>query len=240
MLLPFLGAAMNAESPVAMLDRGTPTLAERATAILRDEIANGALANVAAASQVWSAHRRGLITPEMTRRLEAEFLGLRDTVLDLITQPPRSSTASSLSRPAAGLDHAAERAQQTIEPLPVLRALRSVPPGGAAEIQTGLRNDGPTPVEVGFVWSDLVAEPDGRIHAGCLRLPPGRLRVPPGGLVDLAIGLDVPNDARPGLYHTLLEATELPGLRALLTFPVSLEGSATGIDRNLAQRREWE
>ena len=214
---------MDAGSPVAMLDRGTPTLAERATAILRDEIANGALGNIAAATQVWSAHRRGLITPEATRRLAAEFVGLLDTVLDLLAPPPRSSAASSLL-PAAVLDHPAERGQQTIEPLPVLRALRSVPPGGAAEIHTGLRNDGPTPAEVGFVWSDLVAEPDGRIHAGCLRLPPDRVRVPPGAFVDLAIGLDVPNDARPGLYHALLQATEPVGLRALLTFPVRLEG----------------
>lgn len=214
---------MNAGSQVASLDRGAPTLAERATAILHDEIANGALANIAAASQVWSAHRRGLLTPEMTRRLEAEFLGLRDTVLDLIAPPPRSSAASSLSRPAVGLDHAREREQQAIEPLPVLRALRSVPPGGVAEIHTGLRNDGPTLVEVGFVWGDLVAEPDGRIHAGCLRLPAGRVRVPPGVSIDLGIGLDVPNDARPGLYHTLLKATEPLGLRALLTFPVGLE-----------------
>jgi hypothetical protein len=214
--------SQNVGSQVAMLDDGTPTpaLAERVTAILRDEIANGALANIAAGSHVWSAHRRGLITHEMTRRLEAEFLGLRDTVLDLIAPPPPA--ASSL--PRAGLAHAAERARQTIGPLPLLRALRSAPPGGAAEIHTGLRNDGPTPVEVGFVWSDLVAESDGRIHAGCLRLPPGPLRVPPGGFVDLAIGLDVPNDARPGLYHTLLEAPEALGLRALLMFPVRLEG----------------
>ena len=211
---------MNAGSPVVMLDSGTPTLAERATAILHDEIANGALANIAAASQVWSAHRRDLIAPEATRRLAAELGGLLDTVLDLLAPPPRSSAASSLPPPAAVLDHAAERGQQTIEPLPVLRALRSVPPGGAAEIHTGLRNDSPTPVEVGFVWSDLVAEPDGRIHAGCLRLPPGRVRVPPGAFVDLTIGLDVPNDARPGLYHALLQATERVGLRALLMFPV--------------------
>jgi hypothetical protein len=71
--------------------------------------------------------------------------------------------------------------------------------------------------------SDLVAEPDGRIHAGCLRLLPGRVRIPPGDLAGLAIGLDVPDDARPGLYHALLQATERNGLRALLTFPVGLE-----------------
>lgn len=211
---------MNAGSPVVMPERGTPTLAERATAILRDEIANGALGNIATASRVWSAHHRDLLTPEATRRLAAEFGGLLDTVLDLLTPPPRTAAVSSLPPPAAVLDLAAERGRQTIEPLPVLRARRSVPPGGAAEIHTGLRNDGPTPVEVGFVWSDLVAEPDGRIHAGCLRLLPGRVRIPPDAFVDLAIGLDVPDDARPGLYHALLQATERVGLSALLTFPV--------------------
>ena len=202
---------------------GTATLGERAAAILRDEIEHGALANVAAASQAWSTHHRDLLVPEATRRLAAEFGGLLDTVLDLLTSPPRPAAASSLPPPAAMPDYAADQERQTIEPLPVLRARRSAPLGGAAEIHTRLRNDGPTPAEIGFVWSDLVAEPDGRIHAGCLRLLPGRVRVPPGACVDLAIGLEVPDDARPGLYHALLQATEPVGLRAVLTFPVGLE-----------------
>jgi hypothetical protein len=202
---------------------GSATLGERAAAILRDEIEHGALTNIAAASHVWSTHHRDLLTPEAARRLSAEFGGLLDTVLDLLTPPPRSAAASSLPPPAAMTDYAADQGRQTIEPLPVLRARRSVPPGGAAEIHTGLRNDGPTPAEVGFVWSDLVAEPDGRIHADCLRLLPGRVRVPPGACVDLAIGLEVPDDARPGLYHALLQATEREGLRALLAFPIGLE-----------------
>ena len=126
--------------------------------------------------------------------------------------------------PSDGLrDQAAERGRHTIEPLPVLRVRRSVPPGGAAKLHTGLRNEGPNPVEIGFVWSELVAGPDSRIHASCLRLLPGRLRVPSGTFVDLTICLDVPDDARPGLYQALLQATERVGLRALLTFPVGLE-----------------
>jgi hypothetical protein len=202
---------------------GTAALGERAAAILRDEIEHGALANIAAASQVWSTHHRDLLSPEATRRLAAGFGGLLDTVLDLLTPSPSSAAASSLPPSAVMPDYAADQGRQTIEPFPVLRARRSVPPGGAAEIHTRLRNDGPTPAEIGFVWSDLVAEPDGRIHAGCLQLLPGRVRVPPGACVDLTIGLDVPDDARPGLYHALLQATERVGLRALLTFPVSLE-----------------
>jgi hypothetical protein len=204
---------MNAGSTVVTPDRDPPTLAERATAILRDEIANGALANVAAASRVWPAPRLDLITPEATRRLLAELGGLLDTVLDLLAPPPPAAVPAPAGGPG----------RQATEPVPVLRAQRSVPPGEAAEIHTGLRNDGPAPVDVGFVWSDLVAEPDGRIHAGRLRLVPGRVRIPPGDLAGLAIGLDVPNDARPGLYHALLQATEPAGLRALLTFPVGLE-----------------
>jgi hypothetical protein len=202
---------------------GTSALGERAAAILRDEIEQGALANIADASQVWPTHHRDLLTPEATRRLAAEFGGLLDTVLDLLTPPPRSAAASSRPLPAVASDYAADQGRQTTEPLPVLRARRSAPLGGAAEIHTRLQNDGPTPAEVGFVWSDLVAEPDGRIHAGCLRLLPGRVRVPPGACVDLAIGLQVPGDARPGLYHALLQSTERVGLRALLTFPVGLE-----------------
>ena len=202
---------------------GTATLGERAAAILRDEIEHGALANIAAASQVWSTHHRDLLTPEATRRLAAEFGGLLDTVLDLLTPPSRSAAASS-PPPAAMLpDYAVDQGRQTIEPLPVLRARRSAPLGGAAEIHTRLRNDSPTVAEVGLVWSDLVAEPDGRIHAGCLRLLPDRVRIPPGACADLAIGLEVPEGARPGLYHALLQATERVGLRALLAFPVGLD-----------------
>src|SRR5260370_11712702 len=78
---------------------GTTTLGERAAAILRDEIEHGALANIAAASQVWSTHHRDLLTPEATRRLAAEFGGLLDTVLDLLKPPPRSTAASPLPPP---------------------------------------------------------------------------------------------------------------------------------------------
>jgi len=117
---------------------GTATLGERAAAILRDEIEPGALANIAAARQVWSTHQRDLLTPEATRRLAAEFGGLLDTVLDLLTPPSRSAAISSLPPPAAMPDYATNQGRQTTEPLPVLCARRSVPLGGAAEIHRQL------------------------------------------------------------------------------------------------------
>ena len=101
---------MNAGPPAARLDRSTPTLVERASAVLRDEIANGALANLAVASQAWSAPRRNFVVPEMTRRLETEVFGLRDAVLDLIAPPPRSTTPSPRQR-VVRPDHGTERPQ---------------------------------------------------------------------------------------------------------------------------------
>lgn len=213
---------MHAVPQAATLDRSLPRLAERASAILRDEMANGALANIAGGSQGWSAHRRRLMTPSLTSGLESELLGLRDALLDLVA-PPQRPPAAPLSRPSAGPGQVVERSQQETVPLPVLRAVRGVPPGGVAAIHTGLRNDGSAPVLMDFVWSDLVADRGGRIHAGRMRLSPARVRVPAGSLADLAIGLDVPNDAPPGLYRTFLEATEPLGVRALLAFPVGFD-----------------
>jgi hypothetical protein len=213
---------MDVRSPGLTQHAQRPSLADRAHAVLRDEMASGALANVTAASQVWSAHRRDVVVPEMTRRLAAEVGGLLDTALDLLAPLPRSPAAPSSPSPA-GQDRAPQRERQPVDPVPVLRARRPAVPGGTAEIRTSLQNDGPAPVEIGFLWSDLVGEPGGRIRASHLRLVPGRVRVPSGALADLTIGLDVPDDAHPGLYHSLLRATGRADLCALLTFPVGLD-----------------
>jgi hypothetical protein len=213
---------MDVRSPGLTQHAQPPSLADRAHAVLRDEIASGALANVTAASRVWSAHRRDVVVPETTRRLAAEVGGLLDTLLDLLAPVPRFRAASSPPDPVAQ-DRAPQREPQPVEPVSVLRARRPAPPGGTAEIRTSLRNDGPAPVEIGPLWSDLVGEPAGRIRASHIRLVPGRVRVPSGALADLTIGLDVPAEAPARLYQSLLRATGRAEWCALLTFPVGLD-----------------
>src|SRR4029453_2381809 len=80
---------------------GRAPLTERASAILRDEIANGALANIAAASQIWSAQRRDPATPETVRPPAWGLGGLLDTVPDLPAPPPRLPAAARLPAPVA-------------------------------------------------------------------------------------------------------------------------------------------
>ena len=201
--------------------RDGPVVARLMNDILRDEIQRGALANITSATRAWSVHRRDRALPEATRFLATEFSGLLGTVLDLIapiSQPatgsPTAPTTRIRSRPPA---------EPPVECVPVLRARRPAAPGGRAEIRTAVQNEGPTPVEIGFFCSDLVAPPLGRIAATCLRFQPARLDVPPGAVADVVIDLLVPHDARPGLYHSLLRTNDHGGSSVLLMFRVGLQ-----------------
>ena len=213
---------MDATDGLSTGTRDGPVIVQRMNDILRDEIQGGALANIASATRAWSAHRRDLVLPEVTRRLATEFSGLLGTVLDLIAPIPQPAADSHVPPTSQTRPH--PRAEQPVESVPVLRAGAPGEPGGRAEIRTAVTNDGPDPVEVGFLCSDLVAEPRGRIAAACLRFLPARLDVPPGAVADLVIDLHVPQDARPGLYHSLLHTTDRGGSPALLMFRIGLQG----------------
>jgi hypothetical protein len=207
---------MTAASPVVTSDRAKPSLAERAAAILRDEVENGALANVATARQRWPAVYRDLVAAAASPRA-ADVGGLIGDVLDLLAPPL-----------PAGRDGRPSPPRPTAGPVPVLTARRAAAPGGTSVIRTGLQNDGPDVVEVAFTWSDLVAAPDSRIAASHLRLSADRARVRPGEALELTIVLDVPRAARAGLYRVVVQTTADLGPCALLTFPVGTVTGPTG------------
>jgi hypothetical protein len=209
---------MNTLEAAPSPGHAAPTIVERATAILRDEIAGGALSNIAESTRVWAENRRGLFSSQVIPRMRADLEALLEPVLDLLAPP---TTVDPRVEPAVtGPGNERTSGPHSIDAFPVLRSPRSGSPGHAAEIRTHLRNDGPRAVEVGFVCSDLINEAARRIPGDCVWLHPRQPLVPPGGVVELVIGLDVPVDAIPGLYHALLQATELPELGAVLKFPV--------------------
>jgi len=189
---------MNAGAAVEGAARGGPSLAERAAAILRDEIANGALASVGLADKRWSTirHDLGALTPFPINHTDDLLRAVLELIAPVGVRPP------------------------LIEPVFTPPAGREVEPGGSAVITLAVQNDRPLDVEVGFTWSDLVAPPDRRIEADRIRLIPQRVRIPTGGTADLAIILHVPAAALSGQYRTLIQAADDSGLSALLTFPV--------------------
>jgi hypothetical protein len=118
---------MEVRSPHSTREADTSAIVQRVQAILDHEIAGGALANVAASTRKRSDHPFGLGLPEVTRQLAAEFGGLLETVLDLLAPLPQSAVV----RPAADQDRP-QGVQQIVEPVPVLRARRCVPPGAVS------------------------------------------------------------------------------------------------------------
>jgi hypothetical protein len=193
---------MSAASPSGLLDRTAPSLAQRAAAILRAEVADGALDNIGVSERRWSAARHDLLATAAARPPGDQVEQLVRDVLDLV-----APAAQPLPRHAA-------------QPLPALRATDAVRPGGTAVVSTTLQNDHPNDIDVGFTCSDLVAEPGHRIAASRLRMVPERLRIPAGRSADLAIILDAPDDTPVGTYRALLQAVGNPALFAVLTFPV--------------------
>jgi hypothetical protein len=182
------------------------SLAERAAAILRDEIANGALASIGLADKRWSAVRHDLGRATSS---SIDQDALIRTVLDLIAPPScQQPSAPSVFAP---------------------RAANEVEPGGSAVISMAVQNDGPTDVELSFTWTDLVAPPDRRIDADRIRLDPPRARIPANHSADLEIVFRAPLEAASGVYRSFVQATDEPDLSAVLTFPVGRPVGAGGV-----------
>lgn len=190
------GSASDRVSTATSLarDSAQPSIVERAAAILRDELSLGALENIARADRIWSAQEVDLFGVGTRRRLRQDIETVLDTVLDLLA--PRSDALS------------------------VLRSPYPVAPGRAAEIQTRLANDTQQPVELSFACSDLMSPSQSRIDAERVRISPTPLHIPAGKVGDMSIRLEIPHDARPGVYKALLQATDA-SVRALLTFSVA-------------------
>jgi hypothetical protein len=167
---------------------------ERAAAILRDELSLGALDNIARADRIWSAQEIDVFGVGTRRRLRQDIETFLDTMLDLLA--PRSDALS------------------------VLRSPYPVAPGRAAEIQTRLANETHRPVELSFACGDLTSASESRIDGDRVHISPTPLHIPAGKVADMAIRLEIPRDARPGVYKALLQASDA-SVRAMLTFSVA-------------------
>jgi hypothetical protein len=175
-------------------------IADRAAAILRDEIADGALANITRAKRVWSTDPGAIV----------------------------ASLARAYTRPAA-LPDTPRYETTSDEQVVVLQARRSVVPGASAKIETLLSNDRRRPIDVGFWCTDLLSASGARITPDRVRLEPASVRIPPAATAPLAILVDVPFDAAPGVYRGLLQAADLLDVQAIVSLSVVQERPGGGV-----------
>src|SRR5437762_87629 len=167
-----------------MRDRQGSSIAQRAAAILQQELADGALSNIATSSTMWSSSRRDLISAVSRARTDVEDLAA--AVLGILT-----------TRAAPRQD--------------LLQLTEPGSPGVPSELRARLRNDSHRLVDLSFACSDLVADTGQRISSACIELVPARLHLLPGDEDDVSIRLHVPENALPGLYRGLLRATNFNG-----------------------------
>jgi len=172
-------------------------IVSRAAAILRGEIAAGALANVGQASRTWSQYR----VPSLLGGGLGRSAGSLDTLLESFIES--LIQASPVSR------------------LPTVRPGGPVRPGETARLVASLVNDAARAVDVRFACGDLLNQSGGRISRRNIRLEPTPLRIEPGRHSELRIALQVPPEALPGTYAALLQADPIHGPRANLLVTVA-------------------
>ena len=188
-----------------MPDREGSSIAQRAAAILRQELADGALANIARTSTIWASPPRDLMSA--VSRARNEFEDLAATVLDVLASGP------------APRPHVAA-APQYADATHVLQSLEPGVAGAPTELRARLRNDSRHPVDMSFACTDLVAASGQRISSAYVVLSPSQLHLQPGDEVDVRIRIHVPENAAAGVYRGLLQATNSNGPRALVQVPI--------------------
>jgi hypothetical protein len=94
-------------------------------------------------------------------------------------------------------------------------------PGESVELVLELINDQRAgPVQVEWVCTDLVSAQGRRIAAERIAFEPAALWLPAQSSGTVALRVDVPPNAEPGLYAGLLRATNLDDLKAIVTLGV--------------------
>jgi hypothetical protein len=177
-------------------------IAEGAAAILRQEVADGALANIA------SSDRMRAQTPELmsaATRARADLEDLAAAVLDLLA-PRSKARRTSASWPEA---------------LHVLQPPVPGVPGRLTEIRARLRNDRPGPTDLSLACTALLTGSGESVPSDCIALRPERLRLGPGEEGDVSIRLAVPATAQRGLHRGLLQSSNCNGLCAVVRLPVA-------------------
>lgn len=180
-------------------------IADRAAAILRDEIEHGALANITTASQIWAASRpTNVLEQALSSRVRDDIARVLDAVLGVLAPGTRGSDPD---RPDP--------------PLHRLQPLAAARPGTSAAIVSRLLNERPRQTELRFASTDLVSDTGHRIASDRVEIAPSVMRLQPHETARLDIRIRVPDNCPPGRYTGLLQAAGIPVVQAMLTLAVA-------------------
>lgn len=156
------------------------------------------------------AHEVVDIFVDLVHTASDTLTGLAGQIVDIRGRPP-----SAESEPAAGTAAPAAPGWQTLSPE------AAVAPGGLAMVSTWLDNKGDEELaDFEIMVTDLLNSSGNRISASQVIFNPSPVRLAPKSTQRVEIVVRVPDDAPPGSYSGLLQATRLEQVRAILVVPV--------------------
>ena len=215
----------------------TPTIVLKAAAIIEEEVAMG----IGAAKRIEQRFLdvdalRSQNPDHVMSKFRKDAHDAVDIILDIVTAAATTVgeragkmvnvTASRMMTTNGGPFTATRGAPQPAEPAATRLATVRMPgtssPGASAELMMSLENESDSATaEFTLHSSELVSASGARIPASAVTFEPSTLTVGPRAAGNVMVRVRVPSDIKPGCYEGLLRATQLNGLRAMLSIDVA-------------------
>lgn len=209
------------DSFVVDLAERTSFIVQQSASILEEEIAAGIQAAKEVEARFLDVESlRGGDDNRFSRKLRRDVHEVVDIIVDLIEAGAKG--AGDLAARAVSLRSSSDGngARRPVPGnIPTLTPSTPLNPGGTAEISMTLENDSDSETdEFSFETSDLINAASGaRIEADGIDVSPTPVIIGPRGSSTVTVHIRVPENAVPGVYSGLLQATRLDQVRAIIT-----------------------
>jgi hypothetical protein len=201
----------------------TSRIVNRAASILEEELAAGIDVTRNIEQKYVDVDRlRSTDSQVVIQRFRKDAHDVVDILIDLVNVA--TNTLGGLSERAVSIGlgqprKAAERGAGGA--IPSLEVPTVAKPGEAVEIPMALENESDKPTEAFYFHSsDLVNTTGERISADKISFSPERLVIEPRNTTTVTVIVHVPDNASPGIYSGLLQATRMDQLRAVLSIQI--------------------
>jgi hypothetical protein len=201
----------------------TSRIVNRAASILEEELAIGIGATQNIEQKFVDVEKvRSANSQEVIQRFRKDTHDVVDILIDLVNVATNALGNLSDRALSIGIKQpkkAGGKAATGV--IPSLAVPTVVKPGEAVEIPMTLENESDKPTEAFFFHcSDLMNTAGERIPAHQVTFSPERLMIEPQKATIVTVIVHVPENASPGVYSGLLQATRMDQLRAVLTIQI--------------------
>jgi uncharacterized membrane protein len=224
------GAAGSAPRPFASqmdmlagVSGTTARIVYRAASVLEEELNAGIEATQRLEGKLVDAEKLRSGDPqEIMQRFRRDAHDVVDILIDLVNVATNAVGDMTQRMVKIQMDQAPNKGGAAAgSAIPALTVPTPVSPGGEVQVPMTIENESDRQTEeFGLLSSDLVNAEGERIAAEQITFSPERIVLEPRKSAITTVSVRVPEDAKPGLYSGLLQASRLEHLRAVITIQI--------------------